>query len=95
LHRQRGWLGLICLLLALAIVAVLAQKVMKTYGLLEPDAKSASERGQRGPGGVGSAPLDPTVAAPTPRAAIERARGLENAIQQQANDLNKRIDETK
>ena len=42
LHGQRGWLGLIGLLLALVIVAVLAQKVLKTYGLLagaEPGAK--------------------------------------------------------
>jgi len=96
LRRQRGWLGLIGLLLALVIVAVLAQKVLKTYGLLpgaEPGAKSAAERGPRGPGDISPAPLDATGVTPTPAAAIERARGLESAVQQQAQDLNKRMDE--
>jgi len=95
-HRQRGWLGLIGLLLALVIVAVLAQKVLKTYGLLsgaEPGAKSVSERGPRGPGEVSPAPLDASGVTPAP-AAMERARGLESAVQQQAQDLNKRMDET-
>ena len=96
-HRQRGWLGLIGLLLALVIVAVLAQKVLKTYGLLsgaEPGAKSASERGPRGPGEVSPVPLDASGVTPAPAAAMERARGLESAVQQQAQDLNKRMDET-
>jgi hypothetical protein len=96
LHRQRGWLGLIGLLLALVIVAVLAQKVLKTYGLLPgagPGAGSASERGLRGPGVAIPAPYDGTGVTPTPAAAMERARGLESAVQQQAQDMNKRIDE--
>ncbi len=93
LHRQRGWLGLIGLLLALVIVAILAQKVLKTYGLMpgaEPQTKTA---GPRGPGGASQAPLDATEATPTPTAAMERARGLESAVQQQAKDLNKRMDD--
>ena len=97
LHRQRGWLGLIGLLLALVIVAVLARKVLKTYGLLsgaEPGAKSVSERGPRGPGEVSPASLDASGVTPAPAAAMERARGLERAVQQQAQDLNKRMDET-
>jgi hypothetical protein len=96
-HRQRGWIGLVGLLLALAIVAVLAQKVLKTYGLVagaEPRAHSSDERGPRGPGGASSAPLDPTSLPATPTTAIERARGLEKAVQQQADDLNKRIDDS-
>jgi hypothetical protein len=96
LHSQRGWIGLIGLLLALVIVALLAQKVLKAYGLLpgaEAGATPAAERGPRGPGGTTPAPLDPTVAAPTPTAAIERARGLESSVQQQAQDINKRIDD--
>src|SRR6202165_5813829 len=90
LHRQRGWIGLIGLLLALVIVAVLAQKVLKTYGLLsgaEPGAKSAAERGPRGPGEVSPAPLAASGVRPAPAAAIERARGLESAGQPQAPDL--------
>src|SRR3984893_3640415 len=96
-HQQRGWLGLIGLLFALVIVAVLAQKVLKTYGLLpgaKPGAKSASERGPRGPGEVSPAPWDASGVTRAPAAAMERARGLESAVQQQAQDLNKRMDET-
>lgn len=92
-QRQRGWLGLVGLLIALVIVAVLAQKVLKTYGLLS-GAEPARAAPERGSGDVSSAPMNATVVAPSPTAAIERARGLENAIQQQANDLNKRMDET-
>jgi len=92
-HHQRGWLGLIGLLLALVIVAVLMQKVLKTYGLLsgvDPETKTAAPRG---PGGVSPAPMDATVVTPTPGAALERARGLESAVQQQATDMNKRMDD--
>ena len=87
---------MIGLLLALVIVAVLAQKVLKTYGLLSgaESPKASAERGPRGPGDVSPAPMDATVVTPSPTAAIERARGLENAVQQQANDLNRRMDET-
>ena len=96
LHCQRGWIGLIGLLLALVIVALLAQRVLKTYGLLpgaESGTKAAAERGPRGPGGISPAPLDPTLVTPTPTAAIERARGLERSVQQQAQDIDKRIDD--
>jgi hypothetical protein len=92
-HYQRGWLGLIGLLLALVIVAVLMQRVLKTYGLLsgaEPGTKTAAPRG---PGGISAAPADPTLVAPTPGAALERARGLESAVQQQARDVDKRIED--
>jgi hypothetical protein len=34
--RQRGWVGLVVLLLALVIVAVLAQTALKHDGLLAP-----------------------------------------------------------
>jgi hypothetical protein len=94
-HRQHGWIGLIGLLLALVIVALLAQKVLKTYGLIqdtEPGAKSAAGR-VRGPGGVSPVPIDATEATPTPAAAMERARGLESALQQQSKDLDKRVDD--
>jgi hypothetical protein len=94
---QRGWIGLLGLLLALVIVALLAQKMLKTYGLLpsaEPGTKATVEVGPRVPGDASPAPPDPTVVTPTPTTALERARGLENAVQQQANEINKRMDET-
>jgi len=82
---QDGWVGLVVLLLALVIVAVLAQTALKHYGPL--DAADAPAR-QRAAAATG---VD--SAAATPRKAIERARGLENAMKQQADDLGKQIDD--
>jgi len=85
-HRQLGWVGLVVLLLALVIVAVLAKDALQKYGLT----------GATGPASkatpVGQAAQDLTVA-PTPGNALERARGLEGSVKQQAEDLSKRIDD--
>jgi hypothetical protein len=92
-QRQRGWIGLVGLLIALVIVAFLAQTVLKTYGLLPgPDAEVKA--GPRGVGAVGPAPLDPTVATPAPTGPIERARGVEQQLQRDAQDLARRVDES-
>jgi hypothetical protein len=92
--HQRGWIGLVGLLLALVLVALLAQKVLKSYGLLSGmEQGTRSDTGLRGPGATSLAPIDPTGATPTPAAAIERVRGVESTIQQQAQDMNKRIDD--
>jgi len=87
--RQRGWLGLIAILIALVIVALLAQKLLKTYGLV-PGAETSAPAGLRGPG---SAAGDPTNATPAPTNPIARARGLEQQVQRDAQDIGKRIDE--
>jgi hypothetical protein len=42
---------------------------------------------------VGAASHEVTATQPTPRDAMERARGLEAAVQQQAVDKAKRIDD--
>lgn len=87
--RQRGWLGLIAILIALVIVAVLAQKLLKTYGLV-PGSEAPAQAGLRGPGPAAG---DPTSATPAPTNPIERARGLEQQVQRDAQELGKRIDE--
>jgi hypothetical protein len=86
-RRQRGWIGLVGLLLALAMVALLAKTVLQQAGLsgLAGPASKATP--------VGSASHEVTATEPTPRNAIERARGLESAVQQQAVDNAKRIDD--
>jgi cytochrome c-type biogenesis protein CcmH/NrfG len=92
LGHQGGWVGLIALLIALVIVALLAQTVLKSYGFLagpEPPAKA----GPRSPGPAAAAAGDPTSAPPAPTNPIERARGLEQQVQRDARDLGKRIDE--
>jgi len=86
LAGQDGWVGLVALLLALVIVAVLAQTALKHYGLLDTTAASARERAAVATGGVDSS-------AATPRQAIERARGLEDSLKQQADDLGRKIDD--
>ena len=91
MRRQRGWVGLVVILLALVIVAILSQKLLKTSGLL-PDDRTVVRTGPRGPGPASSVAVDPTSVPPTPGNAIERARGLESSLQQQTQDMNQRID---
>ena len=90
-RRQRGWVGLVALLLALVIVAVLAQTALKQYGVLAPVGAQAVKTSARGqPDGSGQ--LDSATTAP--RNAIERARGVENMVRKQADDMGKQIDDT-
>jgi hypothetical protein len=91
-HGQRGWVGLIVLLIALLIVALLSQKLLKQMGLFSSDRAISNAAGPRGPGPAAEAPVDATGASITPGNAIERARGLESSVQQQAQDLNQRLD---
>jgi hypothetical protein len=85
--RQRGWAGLIGLVIALVIVGLLAKTVLQTYGL----TGTATPASKTTP--VGQASHDVTTVVPAPREAMERARGLEQSVQQQAEDLSKRIDD--
>jgi len=88
---QRGWIGLIGLLIALLLVALLAQTVLKTYGVL-PGRDTAAKAGPRGVGAP--APADPTLATPAATTPIERARGVEQQLQRDAQDLARRVDES-
>ncbi len=96
-ERQHGWVGIIALLLALVIVAVLAQTILKQYGLLAGfDQRSQSAKAgeaARGAGMIAPAPIDATTATPVPANVLERARGLESTVQQQAQDIGKQIDD--
>ena len=91
-RRQRGWVGLVVLLLALVIVAVLAQTALKHYGLLAAADTPAENKRARLQAPDASGQVDAATA--TPRNALERARGLENAVRQQADDLGRQIDDT-
>ncbi|HEY1326768.1 MAG TPA: hypothetical protein VGI14_07500 [Casimicrobiaceae bacterium] len=83
--RQRGWIGLIGLLLALLIVFLLGKTVMQQMGLLNGTAKPATAAAR--PSNVQA-----DVATPPPMEALERARGLEAQVQQQAREQMERID---
>ena len=92
MHKQRGWIGLIVLLIALVIVGLLSQKLLKQMGLFSDDRVTTKAAGPRGPGPLGAVPIDATGATPTPGNAIERAKGLESTVQQQSQDMGQRID---
>ncbi|HEY2864217.1 MAG TPA: hypothetical protein VGK37_11420 [Casimicrobiaceae bacterium] len=92
-RRQRGWIGLVALLLALAIVAVLAQTALKRYGLLGTNGAARNAATGRVPSDAAPRELDPAAVAPAPLNALERARGVEGAVRQQAEEMGKRIDD--
>jgi hypothetical protein len=84
-RRQRGWLGLVLILLALVIVALSAKSALKGYGLLDKDkpvhaaAPGANEAEQ--------------AAAVTPRNALEKAKSVQQLVNQGAIEQEKRIDD--
>ena len=88
---QRGWVGLIAILIALVIVALLAQTLLKSSGLL--GAGAPTKAGTRVPGPAAPAAPDSTAAPAAPVTAIERARGLEQQVQRDAQEQARRIDE--
>ena len=83
-RRQRGWVGLVVILLALVIVAVLARTALKQYGLLDDPAKAPAASG------ASEAAQAATV---TPRNAHERAKGGEDMVTQGAAAQQKNIDD--
>ncbi len=85
---QRGWIGLVGLLVALVIVAVLAQSVLKSYGLV--GGADHVVRGSATQPASSDAARPPAPAAANP---MERARSLERDVQRDAQDLSRRIDE--
>ncbi|HEX8738941.1 MAG TPA: hypothetical protein VF925_02225 [Casimicrobiaceae bacterium] len=84
--HQRGWLGLIGLVLALVIVALLARTILKEYGLA--GNSTATARHVMVPG----APDVESAANITPKNALERARALQDQVRKDAADEEKRID---
>jgi hypothetical protein len=94
--RQRGWMGIIVVLLALAIVAFLAKDALKKYGLV-PGAAVTTKAGTpaeraRAPGAMSGEALDLGAAPATPASALERARGVEDMVKQQAGERAARVD---
>jgi hypothetical protein len=85
--------GLVAILIALVIVALLAQSALKGYGLL-PGTTANTRAGARVPPAASPASVDPTSVPATPAATIERARGLEQQLQREAQDQAKRIDDS-
>ena len=85
-HRQRGWLGLVVIVLALVIVALLARTALKQYGLVDDPSKAR-------PATASGASEAEQAAAVKPRNALERARGVEDMVKQGATLQQKNIDD--
>jgi hypothetical protein len=83
-NRQRGWVGLVLILLALVIVALSAKSALKGYGLLDDKPVHAAAPG---------ANETEQAAAITPRNALERAKGVQDLVNQGAVEQEKRIDD--
>ncbi len=96
--RQRGWVGLVVILLALGIVALLAKDALKQYGLI-PGAAAPVKAGtpgerSRAPGAVGAEAIDLGSAPAAPASGLDRARGVEDMVKRQADERAARGDGT-
>ena len=91
--RQRGWAGLIGLLIALAIVLLLGRTVLQQMGVLSPHPPAASTPVSRqlAPDDA-AASAQAATASPSYSAPIERARSVDAMVQQQARDAAARVE---
>jgi hypothetical protein len=97
--RQRGWVGLIVVLLAVLIVAWLAKDALRDYGLLpSPHEETATDA--REPTGLQRSPTPAAVSESPPggastsyRAPLERARSVESTVTRGAEAQVRRIDD--
>ena len=96
LRNQRGWAGLVVLLLALVVLGSLASTVLKQYGLYPGSGARAEAvaRVDRLQGfGAGPASVDRGGDAPSPQDAMSRVRRLGDTVRRQAADLDQRVDD--
>lgn len=93
IDRQRGWVGMIVILIALAIVAWMSKDALLQYGMLTGAGGTtvvkgggAATPGERtGSGAMGAVErMDPATTAAAPTTPIERARALEGTMQRAA-----------
>ena len=91
--KQGGWIGLVVILLALAVVAWLSKDALKQYGLLSGPPAAAEPTGlQRSP--TPAAVSDYSGgASPTFQAPIERARGVEETVRRGAEVQSRQADD--
>jgi hypothetical protein len=92
--RQRGWVGLIVILVALVIVAYLAKDALKSYGLLSGPTSEPARQGERTrlPAAAVDASGQTGSSTPSFQAPMERARGVEATVQRQADETRRQLD---
>jgi hypothetical protein len=87
---------MLVMLVALVIVGFLAKDALKAYlGVgAKPPAPNAATPGERArsPGAIGTEAFDPASAPPSTGTALDRARGVEAVVKQQAAEREARGD---
>jgi len=87
IDRQGGWVGMIVLLLALAIVAYLSRDALRAYmgsATSQVTTRSGTPGERAGaPGAVDASGITIESSAPAPTAPMDKARGVESMINQQ------------
>ncbi len=86
--RQGGWF-MIVLLVALAIAAYLYRDALKAYLMQSVPTAPPTQAGTpgervRSPGAIGGEAMDMSAAPATSQAPMDRARGIEDMVKQQA-----------
>jgi len=93
--RQRGWAGIVMILVAVVIVAFVAKEALKGYGLAPVSTRTGTPAERvRAPGASGIEAVDPGAAPVAAANPIERARGVEEMLKQQAAERAARGDGT-
>ena len=89
--RQRGWAGLVVLLLALLIIGFLAKDAIVKYGLSGTTVVGAPGKG----GPAAAAPTAPPGSAASIQSGtpIQRARAADAFVQTQSEENKRRIDD--
>ena len=90
-------MGLIVILVALVVVALLASQALKQYGLAPQSTatKAAGLAGRPAPAAAGIEAPDRDSAPPTASGALARARGVEEMLKRQADERAAQMDGTK
>jgi hypothetical protein len=88
-RAQRGWIGLVVLLLALAFVGVLAMKALTQYATVGDRAQGPAARAAAA-GATASTGGGATAAVPAKP--VERARAVEDLMRQQADERARQTD---
>jgi hypothetical protein len=90
-RRQRGWVGMLVILAALLIVAVLAQTALKRYGLL---GAGSSTKAVEGLSPLTSSPAAAAAAStPSLQVPLERARAVEATVLKGAAEQDRQLEE--
>ena len=77
-RKQGGWVGMIVILIALAIVAWLSKDALRKYGLL-PDTESTLRRA-----GVPTEGAATDAVQPPPSSVLDKARSVEGILKQES-----------